>query len=222
MACPGYPRLAVFDLDGTLLDTAPGICAAVNRQLAGHGLAPLDLAAVTAMIGDGAAALCERAFAARGRPVPPGVVAGFSADPDVAGSPRTRLFPGVDAMLDGLLAGGWRLAVCTNKPAAPARAVLAHVGVAAAFHAIGGGDSFAARKPDPGHLLATLALAGGVPGRAVMIGDHRNDIAAARGAGLRCIFAGWGYGTPIMAVGATAVAATPSALPALLNGLLPE
>ncbi|MFC7544377.1 HAD hydrolase-like protein [Siccirubricoccus deserti] len=85
--------------------------------------------------------------------------------------------------------------------------------------AIGGGDSFPVRKPDPGHLLGTLAAAGGTPGRAVMIGDHRNDVAAAAGAGVPCIFAGWGYGTPAMAEGAAATAAAPAALPAALAGL---
>ncbi len=206
-------RLAVFDLDGTLLDTAPDIRMAVNRGLAAHGLEPLALAEVIPMIGDGARVLCERAFAARGRAVPVGAVAAFTADPDLEGGKLTRLFPGIAALLDELLTEGWRLAVCTNKPVIPARAVLAHFGVAEKFLAVGGGDSFATRKPDPAHLLATMGLAGG--GRAVMIGDHANDMLAARGAGIPGIFAGWGYGAADMALD-NPVAADVAALKPLL------
>jgi phosphoglycolate phosphatase len=209
-------RLAVFDLDGTLLDTAPDIRVAANRQLALHGLAPLTLAEITPMIGDGARVLCERAFAARGREVPPGAVEAFIADPDLEGGPLTQLFPGITALLDTLLAEGWRLAVCTNKPVIPARAVLAHFGVAEKFRAIGGGDSFPTRKPDPAHLLATMGLAGG--GRAVMLGDHANDMLAARGAGIPGIFAGWGYGAPHMALD-NPVAADVAAVHALLHSI---
>ncbi len=206
-------RLAVFDLDGTLLDTAPDIRAAANRALAAQGLAPLTLAQVVPMIGDGARVLLERAFAAHGHDVPAGAVEAFTADPDLEGGPLTRLFPGIAALLDELLADGWRLAVCTNKPAVPARAVLAHFGVAEKFRAVGGGDSFPTRKPDPAHLLATMGLAGG--GRAVMVGDHANDMLAARGAGIPAIFAGWGYGPAHMAA-ENAVAADVAALKTLL------
>ena len=190
-------RLAVFDLDGTLLDTAPDIRVAVNRRLAAAGLAPLDLAEVAAMIGDGARVLLDRAFATRGAPVPGDAVAAFTADPDLEGGPLTTLFPGIRELLDALRGAAWRLAVCTNKPVVPARALLEHFGIGAHFGAVAGGDSFATRKPDPAHLLATMGLAGG--GRAVMIGDHANDMLAARGAGIEAIFAGWGYGAPWMA-----------------------
>ncbi len=86
------------------------------------------------------------------------------------------------------------MAVCTNKPEAAARKLLEELGLADRFAALGGGDSFPVRKPDPRHLLATLAAAGADRQRAVMIGDHRNDVQAAAGAGVPCIFAGWGYG----------------------------
>ncbi len=89
------------------------------------------------------------------------------------------------------------------------------------FAAIGGGDSFPVRKPDPAHLLATLAAAGADAGHAVMAGDHRNDIIAATGAGMPCIFAAWGYGPPAMAEGATAVAHSFSDLAVLAERLLP-
>ena len=160
------------------------------------------------MVGDGVAPWCERAFAAR--------------EPD-------RRRPGACRLLGRLrracrrghrgrsrasretlhaLAGeGWKLAVCTNKPEAAARALLAALGLAPLFAAIGGGDSFPVRKPDPAHLLATLAAAGGDAGLAVMVGDHANDVAAARGAGrARASSPAWGYGPPAMAQGADAVA----------------
>jgi phosphoglycolate phosphatase len=87
--------------------------------------------------------------------------------------------------------------------------------------AVGGGDSFPVRKPDPAHLLATLHAAGGDPARAVMVGDHANDVAAARGAGVKSVFVTWGYGPVTMAVGADAVAADIPALAAAIEHLVP-
>jgi phosphoglycolate phosphatase len=113
------------------------------------------------------------------------------------------------------------LAVCTNKPEAAARALLAALGLAGSFAAIGGGDSFPVRKPDPAHVLATLAAAGGVASRAVMAGDHHNDVAAAAGAGMPCIFAAWGYGPAAMAAGAAGVAASFGELVRMAETLLP-
>ena len=101
-------------------------------------------------------------------------------------------------------AGGWRSAP-TSRSARRGRCCR-RSGLVSLFAAIGGGDSFPVRKPDPAHLLATLEAAGGEPAHAVMAGDHANDVAAARGAGVPCIFAGWGYGPPSMAEGSVAVA----------------
>ena len=215
------PRTAVFDLDGTLVDSAPDIHAALDRLMAAHGRSGFARAEVTAMIGDGVRALVERATAARGLDFSEPLLAGFTADYTARAAEATALFPGIAAALDSLVAEGWRLAVCTNKPAAATAALLSALGLQGRFAAVGGGDSFAVRKPDPGHLLGTLQQAGGDPARAVMIGDHSNDVRAAQGAGLPCIFAGWGYGTPAMAKGAVATAATPAALAPLLRDLLP-
>lgn len=215
------PRTAVFDLDGTLVDSAPDIHAALDRLMARLGLAPFGREEVKRMIGDGARALVERALAARGRPFDAAALEAFSADYTANAAVETRPFPGIPEALAALEAAGWRLAVCTNKPAAATAALLEALGLGGRFVAVGGGDSFPVRKPDPGHLLATLRAAGGTPGRAAMIGDHRNDVLAARGAGLPCLFAAWGYGPPAMAEGAAAVAAEPLALPALLDRLLP-
>jgi phosphoglycolate phosphatase len=215
------PRLVVFDLDGTLVDSAPDIHAALDRLMAGQGRPGFARPEVTAMIGDGVRVLVERAAAARDIAFSEALLARFTADYTAHAAEATALFPGIAAALDGLAAAGWALAVCTNKPAAATAALLGALGLAGRFAAVGGGDSFPVRKPDPGHLLGTLRQAGGDPAAAVMIGDHRNDVAAARGAGLPCIFAGWGYGTPAMAGGAAATAATPADLLPVLRDLLP-
>jgi phosphoglycolate phosphatase len=212
-------RLAVFDLDGTLVDSAPDLHAALDRLMAARGLAPFDRATVIAMIGDGAKVLVERALAARGQPFDQAALDQFLADYGAAAAVETRPFAGIPEALDRLAADGWRLAVCTNKPEAPARELLAARGRAHRFAALGGGDSFPTRKPDPAHLLATIAAAGGLRDGAVMIGDHHNDIRAARGAGIPGLFVSWGYGPPAMAEGAPIIA-RPEALPAELGAAL--
>ena len=216
---PMHP-IAVFDLDGTLVDSAPDIHSALDRLMAGFGLPGFTRPEVVGMIGDGVRVLVERALAARKRPFEEAALADFTADYTARAAEQTALFPGIAAVLAGLEAAGWRLAVCTNKPAVATAALLEALGLAGRFAAVGGGDSFPTRKPDPAHVQATLALAGGTADRAIMIGDHRNDVVAAVGAGLPCIFAGWGYGTPAMAEGAAAVAARPEDLATLLPALL--
>ncbi len=209
----------MLDLDGTLVDTVPDLAAALNRLLAAHDLAPFNLAETAAMVGDGVAKLVERAFTARGGAFDAAAVAAFSADYSKHVAVESKLFPGVRETLDGLAGEGWRLAVCTNKPEVATRLLLTATGLAPLFCAVGGGDSFPARKPDPAHLLATLRAAGGEPGTAVMAGDHRNDVLAARGAGVPCVFAAWGYGTPAMAEGAVAVARDFPELGTIVRGL---
>jgi phosphoglycolate phosphatase len=196
----------LLDLDGTLVDTVPDLTPALNRLMAGHGLAPFSLAETAAMVGDGVAKLVERAFAARGGVPDATAVAAFSADYGAHVAVESKLYPGVMETLGGLAEEGWRLAVCTNKPEVATHALLAAAGLAPLFAAVGAGDSFPVRKPDPAHLLATLRAAGGEQGAAVMAGDHRNDVLAARGAGVPCVFAAWGYGAAEMAEGAAAVA----------------
>jgi phosphoglycolate phosphatase len=199
-------RTLLLDLDGTLVHSVPDLAAVLNRLMAARGLAGFSHPETAAMVGDGVAKLVERAFAARGRTPDAGAVAEFSADYLLHSAVETRPYPGVADGLHALADEGWNLAVCTNKPERAARALLAALGLAEWFAAIGGGDSFPVRKPDPAHLLATLKAAGGDPAHAVMAGDHANDVAAARGAGVPCVFAAWGYGPPAMAEGAAAVA----------------
>ena len=160
------PRTLVFDLDGTLVDSVPDLAAALNRLMAARGLPGFALSEVVRMVGDGAGVLVERAFAARGRRPDAAALAAFLADYGAHAAVYTRAYPGVAETLRALAEAGWILAVCTNKPVAPARTLLAALELDGFFAAIGGGDSFPVRKPDPGHLLATLHAAGGTPARA--------------------------------------------------------
>ena len=209
-------RLAVFDLDGTLVDSAPDIQAALNRLMASRGLPGFSRKEVVAMIGDGVHVLVERALTARGQAFDQAALDAFVLDYTAHAAVETRPFPGMIEALDELRARGWRLAVCTNKPEAAARELLDALGLLDRLSAVGGGDTFPVRKPHPGHLLSTIAAAGGVPEDSVMIGDHRNDVEAARAAGIPCVFVGWGYGPLAMADGAT-IASWPASLPAELD-----
>lgn len=209
----------LFDLDGTLVDSVPDLAAALNRLLAARGLASFTPEAVTAMVGDGAGALVARAFAARDAAQDAAALPEYLADYTAYSAEATRIYPGIEQALGELARAGWRMAVCTNKPAAAAHAVLSALGLDHWFATVGGGDSFSARKPDPAHLLATLAAACGDPARAVMVGDHRNDVASAMAAGVPCIFAAWGYGPRQAGADAAGIAETAAELPALLATL---
>jgi phosphoglycolate phosphatase len=210
----------LLDLDGTLIDSVPDIVAALNRMGSQRGFKPLDRAEVVPMIGDGTRMLLQKVFAARGAPFEEAVEEPYIADYTAHSAVDTKPFPGVIDTLQGLTESGWKLAVCTNKPVAPTHAILAALGLAPFISAIGGGDSFAARKPDPRHLLGTLELAGGSVDAAVMVGDHHNDVRAATAAGVPCVFAAWGYGPLSMADGAAAVAERFSDLPGIAESLL--
>jgi phosphoglycolate phosphatase len=194
----------LLDLDGTLVDTVPDLLASLNRLMASHGLPALSATEVVPMIGDGAAVLVRRAMAARGQDATPTDQQTLLADYTANVADGSRLFPGVEPTLRAMAADGWRLAVCTNKPVLASRELLATLGVLDLFAAVGGGDSYRTRKPDPKHLLSTLADAGGRADAAVMVGDHHNDVQAALGAGVPCIFAAWGYGAAPAEVAATA------------------
>jgi phosphoglycolate phosphatase len=210
----------LLDLDGTLVDSAADLMAALNRLMAARALPAFDRPAVVGMIGDGVEALVDRALAARGLAPDPAILATYRADYDQHFADATRPYPDVEATLGRMAANGWRLAVCTNKPEGVARTLLAALGLLDLFAAVGGGDSFPVRKPDPAHLRATLAAAGGDPAAAVMVGDHANDVKAAIGAGIPCIFALWGYGPVAMAQGAAARAEAITQVPEIASRLL--
>lgn len=215
-------RMLLLDLDGTLVDTAGDLEEALNLVLRRRGLAVASRAETKGLIGNGVHAMVAGAFAARDATADDAVMAEFLDFYQANAAVLSCPFPGVAGTLAAMAERNWRFAVCTNKPESAARTLLTEVGLAPWCAAIGGGDSFPVRKPDPGHLLATLAAAGGIVGSAIMVGDHTNDVRAAAGAGLPCIFAQWGYGPPIMGAGATAIAARFEDLPELCERLLPD
>lgn len=186
----------LFDLDGTLVDSVPDLAAAVNKLLAELGRPALSDTRIATMVGDGAAKLVERVLAASDAGGVPQHAAldRFLAFYEAEPTRLTRPYPGVPAVLAELAAAGWRLAVCTNKPERATRAVLAGLALDRFFGVVLGGDSLPARKPDPMPLLMALERLGGVPADAAMVGDHRNDVVAARAARVPAIFARYGYG----------------------------
>ena len=214
-------RTLLLDLDGTLVDTVPDLTAALNRLMLSRDLPGFSHQAVAAMVGDGVAVLTRRAFAAHGREPDEDAAGELAADYLNHVAVDSRVYPGVRSALTGLAAQGWHLAVCTNKPEPAARALLQAMGLADLICAVGGGDSFPVRKPDPAHLLATLCLAQGHPSMAVMLGDHQNDVVSAAGAGIPSIFAAWGYGAAAMAAGSSAIAADIAEAARIANQLLP-
>ncbi|HEY3697385.1 phosphoglycolate phosphatase [Phenylobacterium sp.] len=186
-----------FDLDGTLVDTAPDLIATLNVLLQDDGLAPLPLAQARPFIGRGAAWLIERGFTAAGAPPAqdrlPLLFDRFIARYRAHIADQSRPFPGVVAALDALKAAGARLAVCTNKRTDLSRALLDALGLTGRFDAIVGPDLARAAKPDPLHLTATVALAGGDVRRTVMVGDAATDAGAARAAGAGLVLVSFGY-----------------------------
>ena len=216
--------LIAFDLDGTLVDTAPDLMGALNRVLAEDGLPALPLASARHLVGQGARALLLRGFGEAGR-----TLEGAEADAKVARfldlyrahiADESRPFPGLEAALDALQADGARLAVCTNKPGAYARLLLDTLGLSSRFVAVTGADDAPARKPDPRHLLACVEAAGGAE-RVLMVGDSLADVAAARGAGAPCVVVGFGYtDTPAAELGGDRLIEGFDALPAAALELL--
>lgn len=222
-ALPPTVGALLFDLDGTLADTAPAIAVAVSSVLQIDGRAPLDVAAVTAMIGDGAPMLLRRAYAATGGPLPdllePARLAAFVEALEMAEAARARLYPGVAETLAALHAAGLAMAIVTNKPERPARALVDRLGLAPMIRTLVGGDSGPTRKPDAGPVRAALAALGpDAKAGAVFVGDNAVDVGAARAAGLPVICVTYGY--PRMdpaALGADRVIDRFDALPAVLR-----
>ena len=189
--------LVVFDLDGTLAETAGDLMGALNHVLAGDGLPPLPVDQARSLLGAGGRALIRRGFASAGRPLAEerleGLFAAFLAFYEAHIADHSHLFPGVVASLDRLEAQGYAFAVCTNKMEGTAKRLLEVLGVAGRFRAICGQDTFAVSKPQPGALLDTIALAGGTPERSVMVGDSRTDIDTAKAARVPVVAVDFGY-----------------------------
>src|SRR6478609_7473648 len=196
----------VFDLDGTLVDTAPDLIETLNVVFTRDGLPPLDYAAARDMIGGGARRMIESALKLQGRVLADGAVDRMFADfitryaAHIAD--RSQPFPGLDAALARLAERGCRLAVCTNKLEGLSRLLLEALGLTPRFAAICGQDTFGMQKPDPEILRRTIQAAGGALQRAVMVGDSGTDIATAGAAGVPIVAVDFGYSeTPVRELG---------------------
>lgn len=216
-------RAIVFDLDGTLVDSLPDIAAAANAMLGDLGRTPLDPAVIRGFIGNGVARLVERCLAATGGP--PGeadALGRFRIHYDAAPATRTVPYPGAEAAMAALARAGHPLALCTNKPEAPARAILASFGWQDLFATVVGGDTTPALKPDPAPLFAALDGVGAAPGRALLVGDSETDAATAAAA--RAPFALFTEGyrkAPVEVIAARFAFARFDDLPALVAALPP-
>ncbi|HEY4029393.1 MAG TPA: HAD family hydrolase [Caulobacteraceae bacterium] len=186
-----------FDLDGTLVDTAPDLMSTLNRVLAEEGLPPLPLEAAPMIVGKGVRVMVERGFAVAGQPLDdahfPRMFDRFIELYIVHCADQSRPFPGVLEALDRLEAEGAILAVCTNKRTDLSLLVMDALNLTSRFKAIVGADQAPRPKPDASHLLHTIELAGGDPRRAVMVGDSINDALAARNAQVPLVLVTFGY-----------------------------
>ena len=186
-----------FDLDGTLVDTAPDLVASLNIILGEEGLPALPFDDVRKMVGRGAKALLERGFAAAGAPLDaesaPALVERFIALYLGRIAHKSTPFPGVVDTLVSLRAAGARLAVCTNKLTHLSVALLDALDLTQYFDAVVGADHAPAPKPDPRHVLATIEAVGGDPTRAVMVGDSINDVLSAQAANVPTLLVTFGY-----------------------------
>jgi len=187
----------VFDLDGTLIDTAPDLISTLNLILAGEGLSPVPYDEARRMIGGGAKAMIAKALDSEGRPEAKAdlerMFAAFIEHYAAHIADRSRPFPGLEAALDRLAAEGYRLAVCTNKLEWLAVRLLNTLKLTQHFAVICGQDTFGVMKPDPEILRRTVLRAGGELDRAIMVGDSGTDVRTARAAGVPVIAVNFGY-----------------------------
>jgi len=203
---PSRPVVA-FDLDGTLVDTAPDLLDALDLVLSTHKIPPVDRAAARNMIGGGARLLIVRGLKSEGLVLPDEEVAAMTQQfiahyaEHIADS--SRPFPGLIEALDRLEAKGACLAVCTNKLEHLARLLLDALDLTKRFSVITGADTYARSKPDPLPLLSTISAAGGSAAQAIMVGDSITDVLTARATGVPVVAVSFGYTeTPPHALGA--------------------
>ena len=204
--------LVIFDLDGTLIDTAPDLIDSLNHTITAAGLEPVTFDDLTHLVGQGVRVMIRRAFDLRKVPLDDETwdqLALRFMDHYASQMPgKSRPYPGALDCLDRLSAAGFGLAVCTNKPEALALVLMEKLGLSERFLAITGGDTFAVRKPDAQHIFGTIDMARGEPARSIMIGDSVNDILAAQNAGIASIAVSFGYSdVPVESLGPSHVVA---------------
>lgn len=188
-----FPELVLFDLDGTLLDSAPDMLATVNRMRAARGQGPMALAELRPFVSKGSRAMSAAAFPELGGEVPIAVIDEFLAIYAQELGRHGAPFAGVDVLLDAIEAAGSRWGIITNKPESLAREVVRGLEWDARCAVLLGGDSLPQRKPDPLPLLHAAHGLGFEIGQCVYVGDDERDVQAARAAGMRMIVALWGY-----------------------------
>jgi phosphoglycolate phosphatase len=218
-------RIVVFDLDGTLVDTAPDLINALNFVLDREGLPPVPLHSARTMIGGGARRLIERGLELEGRSASLEEITRLTSDfvdhyaAHIAD--ESRPFEGLESALDDLSARGYRFAVCTNKLEWLSKLLLDQLRLSSRFSAICGADTFGVSKPDPAILRQTIARAGGDLSSAIMVGDAGPDVGAARRAGIPVIGVGFGYTeVPIADLKPDRLIHHMSELPAAVDGLM--
>lgn len=223
-------RGAIFDLDGTLADTAGDLLSAANEAMAPHGLPMLDPVGDRAYAGRGGRPMIRRALALAGRPEdgPEEVALADAIYPALLDAYEARiarettLFEGVETCLATLEANDWHIGICTNKPERLAILLLNALGVRHRFAAVLGADTLHVRKPDPLHFTETARRVGADPSRSVMIGDTLTDLTTARRAGVPCVLTGFGFAAePLAELAPDAVVAHFDDLPAVLERLSP-
>ncbi len=207
-SCP-FPAL-IFDLDGTLIDSAPDVCASVNRVLEAGGRRALTLSETKDMVGWGGRVLVEKALALTGEPGTSEAIdrALESFLTTYADHPadNTIVFPGAIEALESLKAAGVKMAICTNKPAATTTPVLNVMGLNGFFDVVSCGDAVPHKKPDGRHVLHCVEQLGASIETAAMVGDSENDIRAAIDAGVRSVCVTFGYAhVPLDEIGADAL-----------------
>ena len=213
----------IFDLDGTLVDTAPDLIDALNVILGREGLPIVPYDEARALIGHGTRRMFERGLAVAGRPATDieRMFGDFVTYYSEHIADRSRPFPGVEAVLDMLAGRGCAFAVCTNKLEWLSVRLLKSLGLAGRFAAICGQDTFGVQKPHPEALLGTLRRAGGRPDRAVMVGDSQTDIATARAALMPIVAVDFGYtDVPVRELGPDKIISHYSYLPDAIEVLM--
>ena len=192
-----WPQAVLFDLDGTLVDSAPDIHAALNETLASYGEPPFTLEAVTRMVGRGVPVLIERAWEGLGKSIDPAerdrMVARFLAIYEPRATELTTLTAGASEATRALVDAGIPIGVVTNKPEAATREILSHFGLSELMQVVVGGDAGPAKKPDPGLLLLACERLGLAVDQVVFVGDSENDVAAAKAAGMAVVVLRGGY-----------------------------
>ena len=214
----------LFDFDGTLVDSAPDIIAALNRLLGELGQTPVNYHAFRTRAGDGARNLLEQVLTGRGASITdaelPGLVERLLAHYYETMTDNTRPYPAVPDILAEIYQSGMALAVCTNRTQATTEQLLSHFGLAQMFGAVLCADTVTAKKPDARHLFEAMECLGAAPERTIMVGDTATDVAAARNAGIKVVAVSYGYSVrPATDLGADAILADFAKLPALLAGL---